>query len=185
MIKRYKRAGISALSRSLAAVHLHWRAFLAARQGHQPHPFDDDHAPAADLHPRELLRLERPMLRRLIYAGVGGGGVILVAAGLLWWRLASGPLSLDLVTPWLTSAVEERLGGGHRIEVGGTPAERDDGGRTALRLRDIVVRDRDGTVVASAPKAEVGLSGSSLLVGQVQATRLSLIGATMAVRIDA
>jgi len=32
-------------------------------------------------------------------------------------------------------------------------------GRTSLRIRDIVVRDADGTVVASAPKAEVGLSG--------------------------
>ena len=43
----------------------------------------------------------------------------------------------------LTSAVEERLGGGHRVEVGGTQLERDDDGRTALRLRDIVVRARD------------------------------------------
>src|SRR5262249_18770471 len=101
-----------------------------------------------------------------------------------WWRLNSGPLSVDMVTPWLTSAVEERLGGGHRIEVGGTQLERDGDGRTALRLRDIVVRTSDGTVVASAPKAEVGLSGASLLRGQIQATRLSLIGATMAVRVE-
>ena len=81
----------------------------------------------------------------------------------MWWQLASGPIAIDFVTPWLTSAIEERLGGQHRVEVGGTLLERDEVGRSALRLRDIVVRDAQGTVVASAPKAEVGVSGISLL----------------------
>ena len=63
--------------------------------------------------------------------------------------------------------------------------ERDEVGRSALRLRDIVVRDAHGTVVASAPKAEVGMTGFSLLTGRVQTDRLSLIGAEMALRIDA
>ncbi len=109
---------------------------------------------------------------------------MLLTTGFLWWRLTSGPLSVDLITPWLTAALEERMGGGHRIEVGGTQLERDEEGRTALRLRDIVVRDRDGRVIASAPKAEVGLSGSNLLIGRVRAERLSLIGANMAVRVE-
>src|SRR6185437_4238528 len=53
------------------------------------------------------------------------------------------------------------------------------------RLRDIVVRDPDGAIVASAPKAEVGLSGRSLLFGQLRAQSLNLVGAEMAVRIEA
>ena len=57
-------------------------------------------------------------------------------------------------------------------------------GLPALRLRDIIVRDEYGLVVASAPKAEVGLSGLALLTGQLQAKRLSLIGAMMSVRIE-
>jgi hypothetical protein len=68
--------------------------------------------------------------------------------------------------------------------VGGTQIERDEKGRTSLRLRDIVVRDSDGTMVASAPKAEVGLSGMSLLMGRVRAQSLNLVGAEMAVRIE-
>ena len=72
-----------------------------------------------------------------------------------------GSISINMVTPWLTSAIEERLGGGHRVEVGGTMLERDEVGSSALRLRDIVVRDAQGTVVASAPKAEVGLTASA------------------------
>src|SRR5215217_7296938 len=177
MTKRHMRAGFVALRRTWAAMHLHWRAFMAARARQA------DHAEPVDHRLRSLLRMDRPVVRRLVYAGAALAGFALVGSGLLWWRLTSGPLSLDLATPWLTSAVEERLGGGHSIQVGGTQLERDDDGRTALRLRDIVVRDRDGAVIASAPKAEVGLSGASLLVGHLQAVRLSLIGATMSVRV--
>ena len=70
------------------------------------------------------------------------------------------------------------------MAVGGTQLERDAKGRTSLRLRDIVVRDADGTVVASAPKAEVGLSGRSLLMGRLRAQSLNLVGAEMSVRIE-
>ena len=51
-------------------------------------------------------------------------------------------------------------------------------------MRDIVVRDADGTMVASAPKAEVGVSGAGLFTGRVRAERLSLVGAEMQVRIE-
>ena len=53
-----------------------------------------------------------------------------------------------------------------------------------MRIRDIVVRDADGTVVASAPKAEVHVSGLSLLRGHMRAESLNLVGAEMAVRIE-
>ncbi len=111
-------------------------------------------------------------------------GMITVAIAALWWRLSSGPIELDIATPWLKSAIEENFGGKHTVTVGGTQLERDESGRVALRLRDITVRDVDGTVVASAPKAEVGLSGLSLLSGTVRAKSLNLVGAEMAVRIE-
>ena len=116
-----------------------------------------------------MFSVPRPRLRHFAIGAGFLGGVILILAGALWWRLGSGPLSVDVVTPWLTAAVEERLGGGHRVEVGGTQIERTEDGHAALRLRDIVVRDRDGIVVASAPKAEVGISGFGLLTGHLQA----------------
>ena len=81
----------------------------------------------------------------------------------LWWRLASGPIQLDIATPWLVSAIEENFGSREHVEVGGTQIERTENGGAAVRIRDIVVRDPDGTVVASAPKAEVRVSGMSLL----------------------
>ena len=94
------------------------------------------------------------------------------------------PIELDIATPWLTAAIKENFGAGHDVEIGGTQIERDANGRTSLRIRDIVVRDAEGTVVASAPKAEVGVSGTGLLTGRIRAERLSLVGAEMAVRIE-
>ena len=123
------------------------------------------------------------MLRMLLGSAICFAVVTIAALG-LWWRLSSGPIELDLATPWLKAAIEENFGGNHSVAVGGTQLERDAKGRTSLRLRDIVVRDADGTVVASAPKAEVGLSGRSLLMGRLRAQSLNLVGAEMSVRIE-
>ena len=126
----------------------------------------------------------RPWLRRSCYAAGSLAGAILVGMGVLAWRLASGPIDLDLATPWLTAAIKENFGSYHQISVEGTQLERDANGRAALRMQGIVVRDPDGTIVASAPKAEVSISSAGLFSGRMHAERLSLVGAEMAVRIE-
>jgi hypothetical protein len=133
--------------------------------------------------PARLFR-SRPKLCKCGFAAIGLVGLVAMGMLGLWWRLASGPIDLDLATPWLTAAIEDNFGSYHQIRVGGTQLERDENGRTALRMRDIVVRDPDGTIVASAPKAEVGLSSAGLFSGHMRAERLSLVGAEMAVRIE-
>ena len=131
------------------------------------------------------LRAWCPRLRQFAIAGGTLGGLFMLAMLALWWRLSSGPIELDIATPWLTAAIKNNFGPGHEVEIGGTQLERDASkSRTSLRIRDIVVRDSDGTVVASAPKAEVGISGASLLLGRIRAERLSLVGAEMAIRIE-
>src|SRR6476469_1436965 len=131
------------------------------------------------------LRLWGPRVRKFVIIGGSLCGLVLVAMVALWWRLSSGPIELDIATPWLTAAIKENFGPGHEVEIGGTQIERDaNKRRTSLRIRDIVVRDADGTIVASAPKAEVGISGAGLLTGRIRAERLSLVGAEMAVRIE-
>jgi len=158
--------------------HRHPRQHAAAA-GHMPHP----HAARPPrrrrwsgfrLGPNNFLR--RPFVRRSCW-GLGIGFTVAGLAVLgLWWRLSNGPIALDVATPWLTAAIEANFGGKQTVVVGGTQIERDEKGRTRLRLRDIVVRDADGTVVASAPKAEVGLSGMGLLTGHVRAHSLNLVG---------
>jgi len=101
----------------------------------------------------------------------------------LWWRLGAGPINLDMATPWLAAAIEENIGHGNTVEVGGTQIERAGRIRIAVRIRDIIVRDRDHAVVASAPKAEVRLSGAALLMGRLRAESLNLVDAELSVRI--
>jgi Protein of unknown function len=113
-------------------------------------------------------------LLALIFAGCFGG---------LWWRLGAGPINLEMATPWLAAAIEENIGHGNTVEVGGTQIERAGRIRIAVRIRDIIVRDRDHAIVASAPKAEVRLSGTALLMGQLRAESLNLVDAELAVRI--
>jgi hypothetical protein len=110
----------------------------------------------------------------VIFAGCFGG---------LWWRLGAGPINLDMATPWLATAIEENIGHGNTVEVGGTQIERAGRVRIAVRIRDIIVRDRDHAIVASAPKAEVKLSGTALLMGRLRAESLNLVDAELAVRI--
>jgi hypothetical protein len=110
----------------------------------------------------------------MIFAGCFGG---------LWWRLGAGPINLEMATPWLAAAIEENIGHGNTVEVGGTQIERAGRIRIAVRIRDIIVRDRDHVVVATAPKAEVKLSGTALLMGQLRAESLNLVDAELAVRI--
>src|SRR5713101_10165703 len=110
----------------------------------------------------------------VIFSGCFGG---------LWWRLGAGPINLEMATPWLAAAIEENIGHGNTVEVGGTQIERAGRIRIAVRIRDIIVRDRDHVIVATAPKAEVKLSGTALLMGQLRAESLNLVDAELAVRI--
>jgi hypothetical protein len=104
--------------------------------------------------------------------------------GALWWRLGAGPINLDMATPWLAAAIEDNIGHGNTVAVGGTQIERAGRIRIAVRIRDIVVRDRDHAIVASAPKAEVKLSGAALLMGRLRAESLNLVDAELAIRIS-
>jgi hypothetical protein len=103
--------------------------------------------------------------------------------GVLWWRLGAGPINLDLITPWLAAAIEDNIGNGNTVEIGGTQIERAGRIRIAVRIRDMIVRDQDRAVVASAPKAEVRLSGTALLMGRLRAESLNLVDAELAIRI--
>ncbi|MEO8319576.1 MAG: hypothetical protein ABI561_14745, partial [Bradyrhizobium sp.] len=111
------------------------------------------------------------------------GVIFATSFGGLWWRLGAGPINLDVATPWLAAAIEENIGNGNTVEVGGTQIERAGRIRIAVRIRDIVVRDRDHVIVATAPKAEVKLSGTALLMGRLRAESLNLVDAELAVRI--
>jgi len=89
-------------------------------------------------------------MRNLGVAVAAVVAVVAVVMGALFYRLSSGPIALDFATDWLAAAIKENLGDRYSVEVGGTVLERDENGRTGLRIRDIIGARRDGVVVASA-----------------------------------
>src|SRR5215210_7198578 len=105
--------GISSAAAALREVWstlaLHGRE-LAERAADRVRPHND--------HYRSQFPAQRsPWPRRCL---IGSGAIALaglVSCGVVWWQLASGSIAIDFVTPWLTSAIEERLGGGHKVEV--------------------------------------------------------------------
>ena len=125
-----------------------------------------------------------PVVRKVTVVAICTVVVVAVVCSALWWRLLSGPISLDVATPWLTAAIESNFGARYRVQVGGTQLERAEDGRTALRLRDIAVRDASGALVASAPKAEVGIAGSSLFTGSPRAETFRLVDANLVIHIE-
>ncbi len=133
---------------------------------------------------RRLLARHKRLIRRVAIGSGALVGVLLVAILGLWWRLSSGPIQIDVVTPWLASAIEDNFGSRDHVEVGGTQIERTENGGAAVRIRDIVVRDADGAVVARAPKAEVHVSALGLLTGHLRAVSLNLVGAQLNVRVE-
>jgi hypothetical protein len=166
------------LPRREPVVHPRRRGSLrAARRG----GFADSRYMAAY---RRLLARHKRLIRRVVIGGGAFTGVFLVAFLGLWWRLSSGPIQIDVVTPWLASAIEDNFGSRDHVEVGGTQIERTENGGAAVRIRDIVVRDADGAVVARAPKAEVHVSALGLLTGHLRAVSLNLVGAQLNVRIE-
>jgi hypothetical protein len=128
--------------------------------------------------------LRRPTIRTVAIALGAGAFAFTVAAAGLWWRLGSGPISLNLVTPWLAAAIAENFGHRYQVEIGGTVIELDESSRMAVRMRDVVLRDSDGTIVASAPKAEAGFSAVSLLLGHPRVESINLVGAELALRVE-
>jgi len=109
--------------------------------------------------------------------------------GALWWAASgAGPINPrnGQRRGWRT-AIEENIGPPATHRRGGWHANSSGRGRishSAVRIRDIIVRDRDHAIVASAPKAEVRLSGAALLIGRLRAESLQSGGCeAFAVRI--
>ena len=65
---------------------------------------------------RMRLLVDWAPLRKLAIVGGTLASIAAIAMVALWWRLSSGPIELDLATPWLTAAIKENFGHGHQVE---------------------------------------------------------------------
>jgi hypothetical protein len=135
--------------------------------------------------PRWVSRLGRILVRNRRGTIAPGKifGLVLVAFALAYTLLVRGFLPVDIASPWIASALERQFGPGHRVEIGSTSLEHDAIGAPYLNVSRIRVIGPHGNVIASAPNAEVGLDGTSLLVGNFRVRRIDLIGAETTVHV--
>lgn len=118
----------------------------------------------------------RRLARITGYGVVGVLGLLLIAAAAIYIRLAQGPVSLDFMRVAVESRINANLPN-MSASVGGVVVESSAGsGVPHVRLRNIELRDKDGNLVARAPRAGVEVDGSALLSGSVVPTSIELIG---------
>src|SRR4051812_25150445 len=85
------------------------------------------------LRPNVFRFVKRKWVRRSLIGAGAATGVLVIGVLALWWRLNSGPIGIDLATPWIKAAISENFGGNHSVSIGGTQIERDHG-RTSVRI---------------------------------------------------
>ncbi len=103
-------------------------------------------------------------------------GVLALALGLAWWRLAQGPVEVSFIRQQiqteLSAARSGRPVGIERVELGLSPAG------TALELRavGVSVEDGRGGVLSRAQEARIELAVLPLLLGRISVERAEFIG---------
>jgi hypothetical protein len=168
-----------------------------SHRAHGHHPSRGHRAPAHHHprhHPHHPVRHRRrgvwasieQTLFRTRYGNLSRAKIVsvgIVTAGLLYILLVRGFFPFDVASPWIASALERQLGPGHRVEIGSTRLDHDASGAPVLKIERVRVFGPGGKVIANAPSAEVGLDGSSLLVGNFRARRIDLVGAETLVQV--
>ena len=116
---------------------------------------------------------------RIVFDIVGTFVVLLLlAAGILSWRLSAGPLSLDFLTPLIVRALSEEDASvtvkDTVLEWGGWQHNFD------IRIRGVRMLTRDGRPLLEVPEVSVGLSPRALLLhGLIAPTSLDAFGAQL------
>ena len=111
---------------------------------------------------------------REIFAGILVVGMIAIVGG--YGRLAQGPISMPSLVPPIEDAINGQLSD-LRVKIDDAILQRSPEGPGVLfRLRNIRLIDTDGSIVAQAPLAAIGMSGAALLSGRIAPGSVDFIG---------
>src|SRR6478672_11912031 len=111
---------------------------------------------------------------REIFAGILVVGLIAIVGG--YGRLARGPISLPSLVPMIENAINGELSDLH-VKIDDAILQRSpEGPGVVFRLRNIRLIDTDGSIVAQAPLAAIGMSGAALLSGRIAPGSVDFIG---------
>ncbi len=108
--------------------------------------------------------------------------IAVLGIALFFWRLTQGPISLSFLNGRIETAINQQLVD-MKVSLGGAMLELDRNDNIPhVRFRNLVLRDSDGNILASAPRAAVSLNTVSLLSGKFVAETLELIGPKISAR---
>jgi len=111
---------------------------------------------------------------REIFAGILVLGLVAIVLG--YGRLGRGPVSLPSLVPTIEAAINGELTDLH-VKIDDAILQRaTDGPGVLFRLRNIRLLDKDGAILAQAPLAAIGMSGSALLSGRLAPGSVDFIG---------
>jgi hypothetical protein len=110
--------------------------------------------------------------------------LLLIVGGVFVWRVAQGPVQLDVLSPRIEAALSAGVGN-FDVEVGSTVLAWEGWPETfALRVRDLRA-SRDGRTAARLPAVDLRLSLSALVRGTVAPTAVTGRGANLTIVRDA
>jgi hypothetical protein len=111
---------------------------------------------------------------RELFAGILVVGLLAVVGG--YARLARSPISLPSLVPPIESAINGQLTDMHVKIDNAILTRTPDGPGVLFRLINIRLIDKDGSIVAQAPLAAIGMSGAALLTGRIAPGSVDFIG---------
>ena len=108
--------------------------------------------------------------------------VIVLAVGGFFWMLSQGPVPMSFLNGRIETAINRQLQN-MKVTLGDAVLEMDRKDYVPhVRFQNLVLRDNDGNIIASAPRAAVTLTTSDLLNGTIAADSLELIGPKISAR---
>lgn len=113
------------------------------------------------------------MLRGALYVKLGLIVFLVAAFGILYLRVAAGPLSFGRLPERVADALASRIGPGWNVTLRNTAIELHEGA-PALRANGLDIRGPSGELVLRAPYAIVSVDGLSLLTGNLQPKAIAI-----------
>lgn len=108
--------------------------------------------------------------------------ILVIVGAAFFWRLSQGPVSLDFMTERIEREINKSLSG-MTVDVAGAVFEMDSKTNVPhFRLRDLVLLDKSGNLIAKSQRAAISFEGSALFMGSLVPRGLELIGTRILVK---
>jgi Protein of unknown function/AsmA-like C-terminal region len=133
-----------------------------------------------------LVARRRELRRQIVRIGLISGAALLISllvvGAAFFWRLSNGPVALDFMRERIETKINQSLPG-MSVRLGGAVFELDAETRVPhFRLRDVVMMDASGNLIARSQRAAIGFEGRPMFMGRLVPNSLELIGTRVLVK---